>query len=241
MVTVRRRTRPPTVACDSLCTEYPCGDGQPMSESGFQGIAIVETFDALRSRFGDRSNVYIALDMFVYYRRGDASSRVAPDVFVVFGADGNHIRHSWIIWEEGGVPPAFVLEVGSESTWERDAAEKREIYAEFGVAEYWRFDPLGWLFSPRLIGERLVDGEYQPLDVSADDQGILRGHSSVLGLDICVRDSRLRLYDPVSETWLLNSPEKDVALRERDAELREAEAEIERLRAHLLDAQQGQS
>ena len=189
--------------------------------------------------------------MLLYYRRDDASARVAPDVFVVSGANGNHLRHSWLIWEEGGAVPSFVLEVGAPSTWERDATEKRVIYARMGVLEYWRFDPLGYLFSPVLIGERLVNGQYQPIDTATDESGILRGHSAVLELDICVRTdseySELHLYDPISREWLLNHREETAARQEAEAAHREetaarqrAEAENRLLRQQLeeLQAQQ---
>ena len=134
--------------------------------------------------------------MLLYYRMNVPEAGVGPDVFVVIGARGNHKRRSWFTWREDAAP-AFVLEVASESTWRYDAMGKRAIYAEIGVTEYWRFDPTGECFSPALIGERLVDGAYQPIEVSEDKDGILRGHSDVLGLDLCALPNLdLRLYDP---------------------------------------------
>ncbi len=103
-----------------------------------------------------------------------------------------------------------------------------------GVAEYWRFDAMGNLFSPGLIGEELVDGTYRPLDVSEDESGGLRGHSPTLGLDLCVRDdNELRLLDPADGTWLLRSRDKSRVISEQDEALREQAAEIERLRAQM--------
>ena len=190
--------------------------------------------------------MFVAGNMFVYYREGDPGRRVAPDIMVVFGANGNHFRHSWQVWREDGAVPAFVLETASPSTWRIDAGLKRDIYAEIGVAEYWRHDPTGDLLPSALIGERLVDGEYRPLSVYTDGSGRMLGHSPVLGLDMCVRNSfELRLYDPAAERWLLSPDEKEttlreqaVALREKAAELREAQAQIDRLRARLEE--QGQ-
>ena len=213
--------------------EYPSSDGERMAENDLQYIALTDTVDALRTRLGNRSDVYVAGDMLIYYREGDVSSRVAPDVYVVFGANGNHPRMSWLVWEEG-LPPTFVLEVGSPSTWRRDAGEKRDIYARIGVAEYWRFDAMGDLFSPGLIGEELVDGTYHPLDVYTDESGALRGHSPTLGLDLCVRDdNELRLFDPADGTWLLRSRDKSRVISEQREALREQTAEIERLRAQM--------
>ena len=233
---------------------YPSSDGEPMAENDHQFEAITYAANALKIWFRDMSTVYVAGDMFIYYRRGCNRVRVAPDVFVVAGAKGNHPRQSWRVWAEGAVPQ-FVLEVASESTWERDAGEKRRIYAEMGVWEYWRFDPEnGRYFREVLIGERLVNGEYVPLEVRRGADGMLRGHSEFLGLDLCVRpDGQIRLYDPAAGEWLRSHSEAEEAARERDiaarraqeaarerdianAALRESNAEIERLRAALRAA-----
>ena len=82
-----------------------------------------------------------------------------------------------------------------------------------------------------------------PIEVGADGDGRLRGHSRVLGLDLHAEPSRLRFRDPLSGLWL---PDPDEALRQRDAaEVRAtaaearaaaAEAELVALRARR-DAQ----
>ena len=160
----------------------------------------------------------------------DNATRVAPDVFVVFGASGKHLRDSWIVWREGTAPD-FVMEVASPSTWRRDAEEKRDIYAEMRVTEYWRFDPTGEHFTPQLVGERLSAGEYHQIPLETEGGGIMRGHSAVLGLDICVRPGLdLRLYDPASGQWLRTHRESEEALQA-------AEDEVRRLREQLQNLQ----
>ena len=220
---------------------YPSGDGEPMAENAYQFEAITYTAPALATWFREASDVYVAGDMLIYYRRGDNGVRVAPDVFVVAGAKGGHPRQSWMVWVENAVPQ-FVLEVASESTWERDAAAKRQIYAEMGVLEYWRFDPEnGKYFREVLIGERLVNGEYVRMEVRMGADGILRGRSDFLRLDLCVRpDGQIRLYDPAGGEWLSSHEEavseRDEAERRADDAERErddARAEAERLRARL--------
>ena len=45
-------------------------------------------------------------------------------------------------------------------------------YAAYGIPEYWRFDPTdGDSYPAGLAGDRLVDGEYQPITiVKVDDE-----------------------------------------------------------------------
>ncbi|MCY3637577.1 MAG: Uma2 family endonuclease, partial [Chloroflexi bacterium] len=187
---------------DDPTIEYPYEDDELLAETEYQYEPLTYAVAALKAHFSSRDDVYAQGDMFVYYRMNDPRSVVAPDVFVIIGALGNHKRNSWFTWREGDRQPNFVLEIASESTWRWDASGKRDIYARIGVDEYWRFDPTGECFNPALIGERLVNGEYRPIDVT-DDDGILRGRSDVLSLDICVRDElELRLYDPVRGEWL---------------------------------------
>jgi Uma2 family endonuclease len=61
---------------------------------------------------------------------------VRPDVFFVRknreGIVGNHIILG---------PPDLVVEITAGDTWERDAREKRKLYADAGIQEYWIADP----------------------------------------------------------------------------------------------------
>ena len=206
---------------DDLSIEYPSSDGEPMAESDYQYTAMTETISTMRELYRGQPDIYVAGDMLMYYRKNDNVTRVAPDVFVVFGAAGNHRRDSWIVWREGKAPD-FVMEMASASTWRRDITEKRPIYAAMGVTEYWRFDATGRYFTPALAGERLVNGEYQPIPITTDADGILRGHSEVLGLDICVKPGlELRLYDPQSCQWLRTHQETEAA-RQAEAAARQA-------------------
>lgn len=208
---------------DDLSIVYPCTDDMPMADNDVQFIPVTDALAALRHQFSHRDDVYVSGNLFIYYRMNDNNTWVAPDVFVVMGGTRKGPRHSWITWREGKVPD-FVLEITSPSTWQNDAVGKRRTYANMGVAEYWRFDPLSRYFNPPLVGERLVDGEYRPIEVTTDADGILRGHSPVLGLDLCVLPGGLlRFYDPERGQWL-NTYEEEVAIREAEARAREAEA-----------------
>ena len=229
----RKDAAKPQAEYEDPTIEYPCEDGEPLAETDWQYVPLTETVSALRVHFSDRADVYVAGDMFVYYRMNVVQAVVAPDVYVVFGTAGNHKRNSWFIWREGATP-AFVMEIAAEGTWRRDANEKRDIYAEMGVIEYWRFDPTGNCFSPPLVGERLESGEYRPIAIAPDADGVLRGRSGVLGLDICVRpELDLRLFDPASGEWLRNTQEYIEALETSQAALEAAQRRIRELEARL--------
>ena len=251
MVTKDTRTadaRPPSTppgaqpldADDDLSIEYPSSDGEPMAESELQFVPLTDTVIILKIWFAHRPDVYAAGDMLVYYRMNDNGIRVAPDVFVVFGAAGNHPRDSWIVWREGKGPD-FVMEIASPSTWEWDAEGKRSIYAGLGVTEYWRFDPTGKCFTPPLVGETLSNGQYQELPLQRDGAGTIWGHSELLGLDICVLPGlELRLYDPAGGQWLLTPIETEAALQASESARQALEDENERLREQLRALQSGQ-
>ena len=238
---------PLPAAADDPAIDYPSEYGERLAETDFQYVPLTDTVSALRNRYRRRHDVYPAGNMLVYYRVNDTTVRVAPDVYVAFGVNGNHKRYSWFVWREGKAPD-FVLEVASRSTRARDRMEKRDIYARMGVTEYWRFDPHGGRYTPALAGERLVDGAYRPITVVRDAGGILRGYSELLGLDLCVpEDMELRLYDPVADEWLRTHQDSEAALQaeatarqEAEAALRASEQENERLRELLRRLQEQQ-
>lgn len=207
-------------------------------ESELQGNARRYVQGALSIRYQSQPGVYVAGDLFVFYRMNDAEARLAPDIMVVFGASESPPRPSWRVWREGGLTPDFVLEIASEGTVADDAGWKRDRYAAMAVREYWRFDPQGGeLIAELLVGEVLdAMGAYQPLPVSRDAAGILRGHSDLLGLDLCVVGSELRLYDPIEGEWLRSHAESEAARISAEAAQADAEARVAQLEARLRAA-----
>ena len=141
--------------------EYPSSDGQPIAETDHQRTPLTYAVEALRYHFRDRSDVYVSGNLLIYYRKGDPQAVVAPDVFVVLGADSAD-RSIYRLWEEPKGPD-FVLEITSRSTRREDQVSKRELYRSLGVSEYWQFDPTDDYLEPPLQGLELVAGEYRPL------------------------------------------------------------------------------
>ena len=219
--------------------EYPDTDGEPMAEDEEQLYAMIDAITTLGEWYAGREDVHVGGDLLFYYRMNDNETRVAPDVFVAFDSDKDK-RKSWIVWREGRTPD-FVMEMASGSTWRRDMREKRDIYALLEVTEYWRYDPSGSYFAPPLVGERLENGRYTQMPVATDDDGILRGHSAVLSLDLCVLPGGdLRLYHPESGQWLRTLSEERAARQAAEEALRAAEEENRRLLEQLRALQSGQ-
>ena len=162
--------------------EYPSSDGKPVAESDFQLTVLTYAREALRIHFRERENVYVAANLLIYYREGDAEVRVAPDVFVVVGAS-SHERMSYLLWQEPKGPD-WVLEITSRSTRVEDQGSKRELYRRLGVAEYWQYDPTGDYLRPRLQGLELVAGEYEEMPGGARGDGTQVMASAVLGLEL---------------------------------------------------------
>ena len=111
----------------TLSEEYPYSDGRVLMEADPHANAIVAMRNQLQAHFEGLADIYVAGSMAVYYSQGDQEAVVAPDLFVALGVERKD-RQSYKIWEEGGVVPAFVVEVVSPSTARRDATSKQRTY-----------------------------------------------------------------------------------------------------------------
>ena len=165
-----------------------------------------------------------------------------PDLMVSFNCDPElAIRQDGYAIDVQGKPPDFALEVASKTTGIIDDTEKRIDYAAYGIREYWRYDQTGGDYHKEaLAGDRLVDGEYKPIDIDWLDNDRCRGYSAVLDLYVCWEYGNLRWYDHHAGEYLLTFfEERNLRLQEtaraQQAELRaeQAEAENLRLRAEL--------
>ena len=207
---------------------YPESDGQPMAESDLHRKEMTYLIEALTEHFRPAADVYVAGNLFLYYKKGDPRSVVAPDLFVVKGvAKGN--RKVYKLWEEHR-PPCFVVEVTSDTTRDEDLSDKRAVYEQLlGVEEYFLFDPLGDYLDPRLQGHRLVNGRYRPAPLEADGSLISR----TTGVTLRIEGEHLRLNETSSGTPLLRDEEYASRLLQAEARASALEHENARLRAEL--------
>lgn len=157
-----------------------------------------------------------------------------PDLLIAYGVDPDDIsENNGYEIAVVGKPPDLVLEVASPSTGRADYTTKRDDYAAFGVGEYWRFDYSGGRYHDApLAGDRLVNGQYEPIDL-ADHRsgkmfGMVSGYSPVLDLYLCWDSGKLRFYDPKTDGFLMAPQELETALAEAQERIRQLEAELER-------------
>lgn len=174
---------------------------------GMQQNPIMEDITSvLRLRYADYpEDVLISGPTFILYDIDNPNARIAPDCYVVFGADPEMAttHNSYRVWQ-WGKPPDFVVEVASPSTASADLHRKRDIYERIGALEYWRIDPTGgdWYGQP-LAAERLVNGVYVPYPLHENEDGDIWARSEVLGIDFYWRDDRrIWMRDSVSGEWL---------------------------------------
>ena len=200
---------------------------------------IVASHSALEIYFKCRDDALIAGGGYLRRDATNDAERLAPDCVVAFGVNPKGIvaRNGYVI-SEVGKPPDFVLEIASRSTGRRDYTVKREGYAGYGVREYWRFDHTGGRYHDApLAGDKLVGGEYERLEIHEEVDGLLWGHSAVLGLDICWDDGELRFRNPDSGEFLPTPVELDDAREAAEARTEVAEARADAERSGRLAAE----
>jgi hypothetical protein len=201
-----------------------------MGDTDFHSFALVWLRDALQDFFAGL-DFYIAMNLLMYYEQGNPKGRRDPDILVAKGV-GTHKRRSFRFWEEKK-KPCTLFEISSKKTWKEDVGDKRLLYEQLQIPEYFLFDPEGKYLKPALQGFRLRKGNYVPLKPAAD--GSLT--SKQLGLRLVPEGEMLRLVDrktgkPVPTRQERAEQEKQRALKAKQRADQLAE-EVERLRALL--------
>ena len=135
---------------------YPYEDDEPMAATGFHAEQIVTLADQFFRYFEINEHIFVGIDTFIYYREGDRTKVVAPDIYIVLGASKFPQRRSFYTWSEGAAP-SVVFEFLSDSTARQDRQEKVPLYlVDIGVQEYFIHQPdlerptefRGWRRSP---------------------------------------------------------------------------------------------
>lgn len=177
--------------------------------------------------YHDHPTIYIASETPIYYgERAPGTSgpppHVIPDCLVAFDVDTD------AIWQrvgydpiQNGKPPDFVMEIASRRTWRNDSGHKRDVYEMLAVPEYWRFDPTGGRFYGQpIIGERLVNGRYEPLPLVEYDDGSEGATSAALNLDFRWREQRFWIHNPATGAQYEHPQETIARLQAENRRLR---------------------
>ena len=235
-----RATGKPTVYIEG----YPSEDDEPMAATGFHGVQIRTFSDQLARYFSTESSIYIGIDSFIYYYEGDRTKFVAPDIYVVLGAEKYPERRSFYTWAEG-VVPTVVFEFLSDSTAAQDRGAKlRQYLVDVGVAEYFIHQPEGDK-PPEFHGwRRNAAGEIE--GIPPDAEGGLFSHSLNLWLRWEDYIGNVRLLRPyLPDGTPITTSEEEMQLR-KEAEARaqqeaqrrqQIELELEQLRSQLAASQ----
>jgi Uma2 family endonuclease len=173
---------------------------EPTVETELHLEQIMLLIKCLKWLWKDRNDFYAAGNLTIYYSPNQKKSEYfrGPDFFVVLGTE-RKTRKSWVVWEENGKYPNFILEILSPTTANTDREYKKELYQNtFRTPDYFWFDP----YTLEFAGFHLVDGEYQPLE--QNQQGHL--WSCQLGLYLGIYQGLLRYFTPEGE--LVPTPEE---------------------------------
>ena len=120
---------------------YPEDDGKPMADNTKQLRWIVTLFSNLEGMFRDRPDVFVSGNLLWYPVEGENEERAAPDVMIAFGRTKGD-RGSYKQWEENDVPVTVAFEILSPSNDRKEMADKFLFYDEYGVEEYYVYDPI---------------------------------------------------------------------------------------------------
>lgn len=142
--------------------------------------------------WGQRFDWFFGLNMGIYHTTGiNPRVPIVPDSFLSLGVErirGNRLRKSYVVWEENGIVPMFVLEIVSQTPG-GEYDEKMSIYSKLGVLYYVIYNPDFWRRDQQEPFEvyHLVNGSYQrqigePFWMPEIGLGIGRGIGLHLGL-----------------------------------------------------------
>ena len=208
-MTNAKLTHYPQTPIDYGSLSFNPDEPEPLPDAMFQYPVLEEILHLLGTHLTDLyspEEVFRSSNTFICYDPTDLNVRVGPDYYFAAGIDAQAIEDTklylpWVV----GKPPDFVLEIASESTAENDVTDKRRIYAEIGVPEYWRFDRSGGdLYGDPLAGDILENGIYRPVGLSAEPDGVLKGYSPALRRSLCWQDGMLVFYDPETNQYMRN-------------------------------------
>jgi Uma2 family endonuclease len=218
-VSIQKPARPEVV--------YPDSDGKLIADNTLQFRWIVTIKEGLERVFHDRPDVFVAGDLLWYPVEGKPEICTAPDALVAFGRPKGD-RGSYKQWEEDNLAPQVVFEVLSPNNRFRELYRKLTSYEEFGVDEYYIYDP----------DHDELEGWQRERDKLREIPEMKDWISPRVGIKFDTSGSELKIFGPDGRKFLTFqelAEEHDRLARERGELAMECDAERER--AERLAAQ----
>ena len=228
-----------------------------MAATGYHAEQIVPLADQFFRYFEINEHIFVGIDTFIYYREGDRTQVVAPDIYIVLGASKFPQRRSFYTWSEGAAP-SVVFEFLSDSTARQDRHEKVPLYLmDIGVQEYFIHQPdlerpaefRGWRRGPsRDIVEIAPDAEgglfsetlnlyFRWKEDTVTEVRLLRPYLPD-GTPITTSREEKALKEAAQEERQVAEEQRQIAerrAREEQERRQAAEAELARVRAQLAN------
>ncbi len=187
-----------------------------MADNTIQLKWITTIVGELENLFSDKTDVFVAGDLLWYPVKGNPKIRIAPNAMVVFGRPKGE-RGSYKQWEEDNIAPQCVFEIWSSGNRPGEMNQKFNFYENYGVEEYYLYDPetgllSGWIRTGEILSP------------------ILQMHgwkSPRLGIRFELEAKTLSIYRPDGRRF--------ASYLEQAQRAEAAEAEVARLKALLED------
>jgi flagellar biosynthesis GTPase FlhF len=211
---------------------YPISDGKPMADGDRQWRCIVYIKNGFDALYEDE-DVYITGDTFWYPVQGDTGIVQAPDTLIAIGRPKGD-RNCYFQWKEGNVAPQIIFEIWSRSNNQAEMDEKRAWYEQYGVQEYYEFDPKRL----RLMGWYRKDGKFEKVEQMQGWVSPLTKVSFKLVPED--KDNELKLFEPNGKPFLTYLELQQKKLEAEQAQLRAQQAQ-EQEREARRDAEKARS
>ncbi len=202
---------------------------EPDDMTSVQHLGETGNLHHLIQYLGNPETTIVSGERYIVPEPGTPSNqRISPDMLISLSANPALYRqdNSYIISRQGK-PPDLVMEIASERTGQNDVQNKPARYLALGITEYWRFDETGDFHGSRLAGDRLVNGQYEPVAIEEPEEGILQGYSAVLNLLIRWDKGQLRWHDPDTGEHIPTFDQERARADAAEARVRELEEQLE--------------
>jgi Uma2 family endonuclease len=141
--------------------ELPDSDDAPV-DNELQELIPTLLKLILSGLWDDREDWFFGIDMGIYYSPDEPP--IVPDGFISLGVErvkSENLRPSYVLWEERGIIPQFVLEVVSPK-YRGEYTAKKALYEQLGVLYYAIYNSQRKR-KPTLEVYKLMQGKYLPV------------------------------------------------------------------------------